>query len=323
MGIFAVILGTGFFWGTTLLGIGPDIKLDGAISFGLYLPQSCLTDIIEGVTSYRFESFLAVVLPMGLFTIVGSLQNLESAAASGDRFNTRSSLSANSIGTLVGALLGSPFPTTIYIGHPGWKAMGARWRYSIWNGVVISLLAILGAISCVLAFVPTEAMIGILLWIGLVMVVQSFRDVEPSHYYGVVFGLIPSLAAWALILIDTTARAAGTSLYSLRVKLIGQELFLDGVIALNQGFIISSSILASIIIFATERKYLVAGGWGAVAAVLSWFGVIHGYELNESGIMYSLKWGSSPAFSGAFLLISLMFLLLSIFGESKGSLADQ
>ena len=28
------------------------------------------------------------------------------------------------------------FPTTIYIGHPGWKAMGARAGYSILNGVV-------------------------------------------------------------------------------------------------------------------------------------------------------------------------------------------
>jgi len=323
VGIFAVILGTAFFWCTTLLGLGPDIKLDGAIAFGLYLPQCYLNDIITGLKGYRFESFLAVVLPMGLFTIVGSLQNLESAAASGDRFNTCSSLSANSVGTLVGALLGSPFPTTIYIGHPGWKAMGARWRYSIWNGVVISLLAIFGAISCVLAFIPTEAMVGILLWIGLVMVVQSFRDVEPSHYYGVVFGLIPSLAAWALILIDTTARVAGASLYSLRTQLIGQELFLDGVIALNQGFIISSSIFASIVIFATERKYMVAGYWGIVAAGLSWFGVIHGYELHESGILYSLKWVSSPSFSVAYLLISLMFLLLSCFSESRGSVAER
>jgi AGZA family xanthine/uracil permease-like MFS transporter len=195
--------------------------------------------------------------------------------------------------------------------------MGARWRYSIWNGIVISFLAIFGAISCVLAFVPTEAMIGILLWIGLVMVVQSFRDVEPSHYYGVVFGLIPSLAAWALILIDTTARASGTNLYSLREKLIGQELFLDGVVALSQGFIISSSILASIVIFATERKYMVAGAWGIMAALLSWFGVIHGYELTESGVLYSLKWGSSPSFSIAYLLTSLMFISLACFSKSN------
>ena len=49
--------------------------------------------------------------------------------------------------TLIAALFGSAFPTTIYIGHPGWKAMGAGAGYSILNGTVIAAgLSMIGLI---------------------------------------------------------------------------------------------------------------------------------------------------------------------------------
>ena len=62
--------------------------------------------------------------------------------------------------SVVAAALGNPFPTTIYIGHPGWKAMGARWGYSLLNGVVITALCLIGGVTLVLKIVPLEAMIG-------------------------------------------------------------------------------------------------------------------------------------------------------------------
>ena len=68
-----------------------------------------------------WQGYLTVIIPMGLFNLLGSLQNIESAEAAGDRFHTGMSLAANGIGTITAALFGSCFPTTIYIGHPGWK----------------------------------------------------------------------------------------------------------------------------------------------------------------------------------------------------------
>ena len=35
------------------------------------------------------------------------------------------------------ALFGSCFPTTIYIGHPGWKAVGGRVGYSLATGIAL------------------------------------------------------------------------------------------------------------------------------------------------------------------------------------------
>ena len=105
---------------------GPAMSWDGFTqateTAGFYLPSFAGGAIWEVLgNSPQWLGYLSVIIPMGLFNLVGSLQNIESAAASGDEFDTRTSLAANGLGTIAAALFGSCFPTTIYIGHPGWK----------------------------------------------------------------------------------------------------------------------------------------------------------------------------------------------------------
>ena len=70
-----------------------------------------------------WTGYVSVIIPMGLFNLIGSMQNVESAEAAGDAFDTRSSMAVNGSGTILASLFGSCFPTTIYIGHPGWKGL--------------------------------------------------------------------------------------------------------------------------------------------------------------------------------------------------------
>jgi AGZA family xanthine/uracil permease-like MFS transporter len=53
--------------------------------------------------------------------------------------------------------------------------------------------------------VPLEATPRILLWIGVIMTAQAFEAVPRRHSLAVAFGLVPALAAWADLLITTTA----------------------------------------------------------------------------------------------------------------------
>ena len=70
--------------------------------------------------------YFSIIIPMGLFSVIGSLQNLESAEAAGDRYETRTFPCRKRRGNDRRSMFGSCFPTTIYIGHPGWKGLGAR-----------------------------------------------------------------------------------------------------------------------------------------------------------------------------------------------------
>ena len=120
-GMVAVLLGTIHAWWT---GIAPVGASPPAPSF--HLPIPVLSDIFAALGSGNLFAYISIIIPMGLFNVLGSLQNIESAEAAGDSYAMRPSLAVNGIGSLLAALSGSGFPTTIYIRHPGWKATGAR-----------------------------------------------------------------------------------------------------------------------------------------------------------------------------------------------------
>ena len=217
----------------------------------------------------------------------------------------------NGISTLAAASFGSCFPTTIYIGHPAWKAMGARHGYSILNGVVVTLLCLSGGISLALKVVPIEATLGILLWVGIIISAQAFQEVPREHALAVALGLIPALAAWALVLIETALRAAGSTLFAAAPK-FGAELWIRGVIALSQGFLLTSMILSAMLVFVLDKSFLRAAAWALTAAVLSMVGLIHAYELTPAGIENRFGLAAAPGFGvmyalGALLLAALHF----------------
>jgi AGZA family xanthine/uracil permease-like MFS transporter len=218
---------------------------------------------------------------------------------------------ANGAGTVAAAFLGSPFPTTIYIGHPGWKAMGARQGYSTVNGVVIFLLCVCGGIGVILRVIPLEVTLGILLWIGLIILAQAFQEVPREHALAVGVGLIPSLAAWAVFLVETSLRVAGTHLLE-AVPKFGNQLYVEGMIALGQGFLLTSTIYAAAMVWVIERRFRVAALWLLAAAGLSAVGILHAYELTPAGIANRFGLWAAPSFAVAYSLSAALFWALGL-----------
>ena len=311
VGFAAVFLGTAIAWGLRWTGypLFEPSREPFAIHFHAAVPT--IAELWSGIASPVGWRFMAVILPMGLFTVIGSLQNLESAEAAGDRYPTRSSLLANGLGTVCAACFGSAFPTTLYIGHPGWKAMGARAGYSAANGVVISALCMIGGVGLVLKFVPLEATLGILVWISVIITAQAFQETPKPHALAVAIGLIPALATWALLLIEASLRAAGSDLFSSATK-FGADLFLPGVIALSQGFILTSMILSAIIALSIDRDLVKAAVWAFSGAVLSAFGMIHAFVLTPQGVQNQFGWFAAPGFVLGYSLTGVMLLGLHL-----------
>jgi len=324
-GFIAVLLGVAMGWILRWFGYPFFQPLAEPYQFALHLPQTSFSDMLAFLTNGQGWRYFSVIFPMALFNVVGSLQNLESAEAAGDRYDTRSSLLVNGFGSIVAACLGNPFPTTIYIGHPGWKAMGARWGYSMLNGVVITVLCLIGGVTLVLKVVPLEAMIGILLWIGLIITAQAFREVPRKHSASVALGLIPALAAWALLLVETTLRKAGASLYDVAPR-FGGDLYVYGIISLSQGFMLTCMILSAMMVFVVERQFLKAATWTATAAVLSFFGIIHAYDLTPAGVQNRFGFGAAKAYALAYLIAALLLVALHYYsraGESEGTVITE
>ncbi len=210
-GLTAVLVGTGLAWGLsavlpadwTQVPMSADAVRDAWARHGRYWPQWAGHEILAILKTDPKEwlVLLSVIIPMGLFNLIGSLQNIESAEAGGDVFATAPSLAVNGIGTIAAAFFGSCFPTTIYIGHPGWKALGARAGYSTLNGLAMSAICLTGTVLAISKVVPIEAGIAIVLWIGIVITAQAFQATPARHAPAVAIGLFPAIAAWGATIV--------------------------------------------------------------------------------------------------------------------------
>ena len=310
-GLLAVLLGILLAWGTGLVRWDNAAFATAVQPIGFYLPHFALGDLWQARTV--LVEYLSIIFPMGLFNLIGSLQNLESAEAAGDRYPATPSLAANGIGTIVAALCGSCFPTTIYIGHPGWKAMGARVGYSILNGILMALLCLSGTVAMLAYFVPIDAGMAIVLWIGIIIVAQGFTATPAHHAPAIVVGLLPAIAAWGGIITKNALRVAGlgTPDNPLTPALIEQfklnNAYMDGAFALEQGFIFSSTILAAITVYIIERDFRQAAFWSLAAALLSWVGLMHSYRWTVADTVINLGWGAGGAWAVAYCLLAILF----------------
>ncbi|MBN2573007.1 MAG: NCS2 family permease [Deltaproteobacteria bacterium] len=314
-GLVAVMLGTALAWLTPMLRFDAAAFAAASSQLGPHLPVPVLGAVVAGIGGGALWTTLGVVIPMGLFNVVGSLQNLDSAAAAGDDYPTKPSLLANGVGTLLGAGFGSPFPTTIYIGHPGWKALGARIGYSVINGAFFTVIGCTGAAAIVGYLVPIEAGMAIVLWIGIVMVAQAFQATPRAHAPAVAVGLLPGIAAWGALMLKTGLRAGGLGgsgppFSEALFPVLGQaDVAAHGAFALEQGFLLTSMVWAAITVEIVERRFGRASLWAAGGSLLSLVGLAHSYAFVPADTVQDLALGKAWQFALAYALLAGFLLL--------------
>jgi len=165
-------------------------------NFGFRVPLPAFGHVFSG---FEYLGVLLITaIPFGIYDLVEAIDNVESAAAAGDSFPTTRVLAADGVISLIGCLMGNPFILAVYIGHPGWKAMGGRIGYSVATGVMVILLCWLGIVPVILALIPVVAILPILLYIGLLIGSQAFQETPRRHAPAVILALVPNVAAWAL-----------------------------------------------------------------------------------------------------------------------------
>lgn len=303
-GLAAVIVGTVLAWLARLTHLDdlmqPSSVVAAVDQFGLHLPYPS-TDFMKAVGG--IGPLLVTAIPLGIYNFTEGMNNVESAAAAGDNFNLRQILIADGIGAIVGGLLGSPFPPAVYIGHPGWKAVGGRIGYSLATGVVIAVVCFAGLTALLLAVIPLVSILPILLYIGLVIGAQSFQATPSRHAPAIVLAILPNIAAWCQTQIDGALGAAGTSAAQVGMAKLGAAgVVYHGMALLGGGAVLAGMILGAIAAFIIDRAFDRAAIYAGAGAVLAYFGFIHGTGL---GI------GNSAPVALGYALIAGVCLILS------------
>jgi AGZA family xanthine/uracil permease-like MFS transporter len=302
-GLAAVIVGALIGWIAAALGWSDYMK--GAevskafSSFGLHLPWFSGA-VFAGLAS--IGPLLATAIPLGIYNFTEAMNNVESASAAGDNYNLRKILLADGIGAILGSLLGSPFPPAVYIGHPGWKSVGGRIGYSLATGLVIALVCFLGLTALLLNLIPLVAILPILLYIGLVIGAQAFQASPANHAPAVVLAIIPNVAEWAKISMDSALQAGGTSADKVGFAALAQVgVVYQGMASLGSGSVLAGMVLGAMAAFIIDHKLKHAAVAAFAGAVFAYIGLIHGPQLG---------WAVSPLVSLGYAMFGAICLLL-------------
>jgi len=298
-GLVAIAVGVVIGWGASAFGVDYGGMSLGHISaalgsFGFEVPLPAVGHVFSG---FKFLGVILVTaIPFGIYDLVEAMDNVESASAAGDAFPTTRVLTADGVISLIGCLMGNPFINAVYIGHPGWKAMGGRMGYSAATGVMVLVLTWLGVIALMMALIPVVAILPILLYIGMLIGAQAFQETPRRHAPAIVLALVPQIAAWGKTQIDIALGVAGTSAHALGFdKLAGAGVLYDGLETLGGGATLAGVVLGSITVFIIEREFNKAAAFALAGTVLTFFGFIHGEAI---GI------GQSPAVALSYLLVA-------------------
>src|SRR5271167_4160408 len=133
-------------------------------------------------------------MPLALATVVGGIDCTESATAAGDDYPTGRIIAAEGVATVLGGLFGGVIQSTPYIGHPAYKAMGARSAYTLATAVFVGAAGIFGFFDWIFFLIPKAVIFPILIFVGLEITAQSFHATPVRHYPAVALACVPALA---------------------------------------------------------------------------------------------------------------------------------
>ena len=292
--LIVLVVGTALCWMVDLAPVGGSDVSPWA-EVGFHFPKVVLGDLIPALAQGHILPYLSVIIPISFLGVLASLQNIESAAAAGDDYPVRPSLITNGLGTIAASFCGSPFPTSIYIGHPAWKALGSRAGYSILNGIFLTLVCLTGTMSVLTWAIPAEAGLAIILWIGIIITSQAFEVTDRKHMVAVVVGLMPGLAAWTMLVIKTSMNSVSTVVEkgpALTEAILQQAhqsgAFIGGGFALEQGFLYSAMIWSAMVVYIIDREFKRAAWWSFSGALLSILGLMHSFKLTGTDSIINL-----------------------------------
>jgi AGZA family xanthine/uracil permease-like MFS transporter len=275
---------------------------------GFILPQPWVLFLGGEAWSTAFQ-YLGIIIPIAIIDFIVTIDNVESANSVKDPYPVLEPMLLDGTYTIVGAIFGSPYPNTTFIGHPAYKRMGARVNYGTLAALILFVLVLFGLFSGISNLIPIAAVAPILVFIGLTMTDVSFQETPRKHYIAVAMAFIPFVVEFGKEKVDQVAGALGAAM-----PLAGEQL--QAVIAagsnypgyapLAYGTILISMIFAAMIAFMVSQEFMKAALVGLVAAVLAFFGIIHAPQMG---------FAAAPQLSAMWLLLAIGFVIVHQFRD--------
>ncbi len=217
-------------------------------------------------------TFLPVAIPLALATVVGGIDCAESAAAAGDDYPTGPIVGVDALATLAGGLFGGVIQSTPYIGHPAYKAMGARAGYTLATALFVGGAGVFGYFEWIFYLLPKSVVFPILVFVGLEITAQSFRATPRKHYPALALSCVPSLAYLARVALGNVLAPTASAFAALGRE---SQHWVQTVTILSGGFIVTSLLWGTALSKLIDGKVKAASLTFLLGGAFALFGVIH------------------------------------------------
>lgn len=310
-GLAALIVGT-----IIALAMGKTSVSFEGVAFNPPIPY--FGDLIVGIQHlFANPELFLVLVPVQIYNFIETMNNVESAEAAGDEYPVAACQVTDGMGTMVGALFGSPFPTTVYIGHPVYRGMNARCGYVLGVGIVFFLAATFGLLAFLSNLIPLSAASPILVFVAITLIGQSAASVKKTHVMAIALAMMPHVSNFLIVkwgsLMGALKDAGAQNLPALTdpsmiAAMSQQGAHLVGHQSLAQGAIITGLIWGAIVASVIDGNFKNAGWFSVVASVMASVGILHSPALHM------------PHFTGVvggYLMIGAFLLIYPRFAEVK------
>ncbi|MGA2213178.1 MAG: hypothetical protein ABSH31_07870 [Bryobacteraceae bacterium] len=237
--------------------------------------------------------YLSVIAPIAIYQVLQDIASVAGAAAAGDDYDVRAGLACDGLGTLVCGLAGSVICPVIYAMHPPYKAVGARISFAFWTPIAVLAIVISGLTLFVAQLFPWPILAAIIAYVSIGVGMATLRRVDPKYLGAVLLGFVLPAGAVVATAVNSALPALKLSAASPIVQAeLNRSIYWSSVLGLGNGFLFLVLVVASVISELIDRRFGRAAVWCLIAALFSWFGLMH------SAIM---RWAAQPAYAAGWL----------------------
>jgi AGZA family xanthine/uracil permease-like MFS transporter len=242
--------------------------------------------------------YLSVIAPMAIYHVLQDIASVAGGTAAGDDYDVRGVLACDGLGTLVCGLAGSVITPVVYAVLPPYKAMGARIGFALWTPIVVLLVIMSGLTIFIAQLFPWPILAAMIAYISVGVGVATLRRVDPKYTSVVLLGFV--LPAGAVV-----AAAVNSALPALQISTadpgvqaaLNRSIYWSSIQGLGNGFLFLVLVVASLLTEAIDRRFGRAAVWCLIAAVFSWFGLMHSALI---------RWAAQPEYAAGWLAAAII-----------------
>ncbi len=247
-------------------------------------------DLIVGIQHlFNHPELFLVLIPVQIYNFIETMNNVESAESAGDEYPVGACQVTDGAGTMIGALFGSPFPTTVYIGHPVYSGMQARCGYVLGVGIVFFLAAVFGLLAFLSSLIPLSAAAPILVFLAISLISESAGCVKKKHMMAIAIAMMPHVSSFVMVkwsaMLNALREIGAQNLPNLTDEALVNAMMQQGAHVLghqtlSQGAIITGLMWGAIVANVIDCKFKHAGWFSVVGGVMASIGILHSSSLH-------------------------------------------